>query len=180
MKYALIPGCRGYRVSNTGVVESCRKRVGLGSGNGTKSVLVNVWHRLNTRKDRDGYIHVRIHDDNNRKLFPGVHRLVLIAFCGQPANGMQTRHIDGDKTNNKLSNLTWGTCTENNRDRIKHGTIPRGEKHCHAKLTEDVVREIRELGKTMGPAAISRAIRIAVDPVNISAVLKGKTWKHVK
>ena len=53
-----------------------------------------------------------------------VHRLVLFAFVGAlPANTqrMEARHLDGNPTNNKLTNLAWGTVVENRADRRRLG-----------------------------------------------------------
>ena len=45
-----------------------------------------------------------------------VHRLVLQTFRGMPTETRSiTDHIDGDKTNNRLSNLEWVDYYENNR-----------------------------------------------------------------
>ena len=51
-----------------------------------------------------------------------VHRLVLTAFVGPAPDGMETRHGDGDPTNNALSNLSWGTHAANISDQVTHGT----------------------------------------------------------
>lgn len=53
-----------------------------------------------------------------------VHRLVLEAFVGPCPEGMETRHLDGDRRHNQLTNLMWGTPLENGADRIAHGNIP--------------------------------------------------------
>ena len=50
-----------------------------------------------------------------------VHRLVLLAFVGPSELGV--RHLDGDKLNNKLSNLAYGTQRENVHDSMRHGTF---------------------------------------------------------
>jgi hypothetical protein len=53
-----------------------------------------------------------------------VHRLVLFAFVGVPQSNVariETRHLDGNPTNNSLSNLTWGTVAENRADRRRLG-----------------------------------------------------------
>ena len=52
----------------------------------------------------------------------GVHVLVLEAFVGPRPPGLLVRHLDGDQLNNRLANLTWGTASENNRDKVIHGT----------------------------------------------------------
>ena len=60
-----------------------------------------------------GYLRVRLVKD--KKAFgTSIHRLVLMSFC--PVDGMEgleVDHIDGDKSNNVLSNLRWVTHEEN-------------------------------------------------------------------
>lgn len=51
-----------------------------------------------------------------------VHQLVAGAFHGPRPEGMETRHLDGDKTNNRADNLTYGTRAENMQDAVEHGT----------------------------------------------------------
>lgn len=48
-----------------------------------------------------------------------VHRLVLASFTG-PHDDLVVRHKNGDSTNNKLSNLEWGTHRENMDDQMSH------------------------------------------------------------
>lgn len=51
-----------------------------------------------------------------------VHRLVALAFIGQPPfDGAFVRHKDDDPTNNKPSNLCWGTQTQNMADAKRNG-----------------------------------------------------------
>lgn len=51
-----------------------------------------------------------------------VHRLVARTFYGPPPDGLQVRHLDGNSLNNHLSNLRYGTQSENNRDTLRHGS----------------------------------------------------------
>ena len=51
-----------------------------------------------------------------------VHRLVLAAFVGECPPGNWVRHLDGDRLNNSLSNLAYGTPSENAYDTVRHGT----------------------------------------------------------
>jgi len=60
-----------------------------------------------------------------------LHSLVMLAFVGPPPEGMQTRHLDGNAENNRLDNLAYGTCSENNLDKVRHGTHRNSRKtHC--------------------------------------------------
>lgn len=52
-----------------------------------------------------------------------VHHLVLLAFVGERPEvdaRSEIRHLDGDKTNNSLTNLVYGTIHENWEDRRRH------------------------------------------------------------
>lgn len=60
-----------------------------------------------------------------------VHKLVALAFIGPRPDGMEVRHRDGDALNPRLSNLAYGTSTQNAQDTIAHGNHPNGRKtHC--------------------------------------------------
>lgn len=51
-----------------------------------------------------------------------VHVLVLLAFVGPRPPCHEIRHLDGNRLNNTLTNLTYGTKSQNVRDAIAHGT----------------------------------------------------------
>ncbi len=62
-----------------------------------------------------------------------VHRLVMLTFAGPEPEGMEVRHLDGDRTNSRLANLAWGTHAENMQDQRAHGTHRNTVKtHCPA------------------------------------------------
>jgi Mor family transcriptional regulator len=52
----------------------------------------------------------------------------------------------------------------------------RGEEHCHAKLTETKVKQIRTSDK--GPVFLARKYNVTTQ--TIYNVLHKKTWRHVK
>lgn len=123
-----------------------------------------------------GYRSVDLFDGTHWKLYQ-VHRLVLAAFVGACPHGMESRHLDGDKTNNSRLNLAWGTHAENMADQVRHGTRARGTSMPTAKLTEAAVVEIRRRCKHASLRALSR--EFGVTPEAIRGVVRGLTWAHV-
>ncbi|MCX4911856.1 NUMOD4 motif-containing HNH endonuclease [Streptomyces sp. NBC_00878] len=119
-----------YEVSNHG-----RVRRSTGGSNCTKPGRV-----LKGSVDRYGYIVVRL-SRNGQVHDRKVHRLVCEAFHGP--SELQVRHLDGNRSNNTVANLLWGTAGENAADRDLHGTHRRGERSPRAKLTNRQVAQIR-------------------------------------
>ena len=62
--------------------------------------------------NRKGYIRVALSKDDTTKHID-IHRLVAQAFIPNPENKPEVNHIDGDKSNNEVSNLEWCTRKEN-------------------------------------------------------------------
>ena len=77
----------------------------------------------------------------------GIHRLVAKAFIPNPKKKPHINHIDGDKTNNHVSNLEWVTPSENRRHALETGLAVPGREMAkpNCKLTVDDVLEIRRL-----------------------------------
>ena len=69
--------------------------------------------------DRNGYNAVQL-KANGVGSTRYVHRLVLEAFVG-PADGRVCCHGNGDRKDNRLPNLRWGTYRDNALDKAKHG-----------------------------------------------------------
>jgi len=124
---------------------------------------------------RKGYLHVGPYKDGkNRTVW--VHKLILLAFIGPRPDGMEIMHIDGDKTNNALSNLRYGTPVENNQDKKNHGTHLVGERCGSSKLTESQVVEIRSLYATGRYSQTTLAKMFGVTQTPISLIVRNKTW----
>lgn len=77
-----------------------------------------------------------------------VHRTICELFNGDPKEGEQCRHLDGNRYNNAASNLKWGTPAENANDKILHGTNGAGEKNSMAKLSASDVEKMRNIRDT--------------------------------
>jgi len=50
-----------------------------------------------------------------------VHQLILKTFIGEPPEGMEVLHVNGDPSDNRLSNLRYGTRTDNILDVYRQG-----------------------------------------------------------
>lgn len=102
--------------------------------------------------------------------------LVCEAFHGPRPKGHQAAHNDGRPANNTPENLRWATPKENNADKKAHGTEPMGERHPNAKLTDDLVREIRAHPEISDRAF---AAKLGVCRATVNTVRTGKGWSHV-
>jgi hypothetical protein len=168
VEYRKVAGFTGYKVGDNGAVWSCRTFQG---------VVGNKWRKLSARTSKNGYINVVLCRGAGQKIQPtAVHRLVLEAFVGMCPEGMECCHRDGNRSNNSLSNLRWGTHQSNIDDREKHGKTRRGEYNGAAKLSQLNVNEIRTL-LSRGVAQKLIAKRFKVSQSAVSLIKLGKKWK---
>ena len=105
-----------------------------------------------------------------------VHRIVMAAFVGPRPPGKEVRHLNGDGSDNRISNLRYGTHAENMRDMEAHGTVPRGERNGHAVLDDQKVRFIRS--SDMAPGDLAEMF--GVGRGCIMKVINRERWRHVK
>jgi len=159
-----------YEVSNFGQVRSWNA---CGTGLADKPRIMRCKTTSQSR-----HLHVGIRKNNKTHYF-SVHKLVLEAFVAMRPEGMECCHNDGNPRNNRVENLRWDTTESNQRDRRRHGTDNGGERNGHAKLTEDEVKEIIQLGKTGKYLYRTLAAKFNVSRMTVSRVIQGKTWKHI-
>ncbi len=84
-------------------------------------------HVLNPAVGAHGYFTVRVFI-GTKGITKSVHSLVTRAFHGERLPGCESCHRNGDRHDNRPSNLRWGTSKENTADRARHGRLvtPRG------------------------------------------------------
>lgn len=172
-RWVAVKGYEGhYEVSSMGRVKSLARTKMVGMG-GLQEVPERICKPSTTM---GGYLLIGLWKDSKCKR-KSVHRLVIENFVGPCPPGMQCRHLDGDPTNNRLDNLSWGTVNENWKDKRRHGTAPVGERGGHAKLTKDEVRAvIAEF--TTGDFSKTELARIhGVSLGCICHILRGDSWK---
>ena len=111
---------------------------------GYDSYFVNengeVWsskrNKYLTKSFNKGYakVIIKINRVHHNKL---IHRLVAEAFIPNPENKPQVNHIDGNKSNNHVSNLEWCNQSENNKHAFKNGLMKITDK-CISNQKESV------------------------------------------
>lgn len=128
---------KNYKAGSDGHVYSRTRYAGFG-----RKVFVE-WYALKGHKTPKGYIVVSL-CHNNKKVTKAVHRLVCSAFHGRPTpKTLQVRHLNGDPSDNRPTNLRWGSQQENWLDRKAHGRGISGERHPMAMLTDPEREHIR-------------------------------------
>jgi len=159
-----IPGYEDYHVDENGNIFSTK---------------FNKLRKIKSNPDKKtGYLRVYLYVTSNPKKAKLVHRLVLETFRGPCPAGKEACHNNGNNSKNNLDNLRWGTPKSNHADMKKHGTLPMGETHVNAKLTESKVHLIRGFPKTKGRTAYLSKM-LGVSKSAIKFVISRRTWRHI-
>jgi len=165
-----VPSYEGlYEVSDRGEVRSLR-RMGKALTSGRP---------LRLAKSGNGYLRVTLSQGGKAQRF-SIHRIVLTAFIGIPNEHQEARHLNGCRTDNRLSNLAWGSRSENAQDRIRHGTHVdnRGERHGMTSLKNEDIRLIRSL-KAHGILQRTIAARLGIGEATVSRIVNRRGWTHI-
>ena len=159
-----IPGYPGYFVTENGVVFSNKT-----------GVFRTIKQTVNPVS---GYLQIMLRPSSKVQHARRLHTLVLTAFVGERPADRECRHLDGNKYNNHISNLIWGTKKDNLADRCAHGATAKNEDHGMSKLTNAEVRVIKKL---IALGVKNRRIGeiFNVTPSNVHCIRHGKTWKTV-
>lgn len=127
--------------------------------------------------NHNGYAQVGLRS-MGRRATVAVHLLVARAFLGPAPDGHEVDHVDGNKANNRFSNLEYLPPLENTRRAFALGLVPIGAARSTAKLTEDVVRAIRV--KLAAGESANRIARISgCSAKTVTQILHGRNWRHV-
>lgn len=109
-----------------------------------------------------------------------IHRLVAIHFIANKSKKPWVNHIDGNPSNNCVSNLEWCTPKENTHHwMITQNRIKLGENHSNSVLNNSDVVNIRMEYSTIKTPTRALAKRFGVSQYAIRCVINYTTWKHV-
>lgn len=159
-EWRAVPGWEGlYEISDQGRVRSLGRTGFMSDGR----ALVKKPRMLTPSLDRKGYQRVTL--TGSRRWKAGIHQLVLLAFVGPRAEGHEARHLDDDKDNNRLTNLAYGTSSENRRDAVRNGvhgqarktSCPRGHAYDYTKPNGSrVCRKCKALHRSVNPVFLRK------------------------
>lgn len=172
--WKFVAGYEGlYEVSNMGRVRSMKRLARNG-----KPIAERILKTpLNSQKRRL----VSLYKNQKSKSFHP-YNLVASAFMGVKPYGYIVCHKNGDRTDDRLANLYYGTHKQNTNDRIAHNTMFYGDRVHNAKLTNEQVNEVRSRYKfrckNNGTMALAKIY--GVSPSTISAVMSGQNWSSIQ
>jgi hypothetical protein len=158
-----IPGYEGlYRVSTMGRVWSFRKS-----------------RMLKPSPHRRGYVQVTLSGKDGSQETIEIHKIVMRTFDINPGNA-EINHINGDKTDARLSNLEYVTHIENVHHARDVLGVFIGERNPKAKFTDDQIREIRTLYAVGNLTQKAIAARYNTTQQRIHDIVTRKNWKHIE
>lgn len=132
-----IEGYEGhYEVSNLGRVKSLKRK---------KSMILRQWVAGGCRLlgVEPQYFHIVVSLEGHNKNLK-VHRVVAKAFIPNPEGYPQVNHLDGDRSNNKASNLQWTTNAGNSQHAISTGTHVSVKNNYRGVVRSDVKVEAKK------------------------------------
>lgn len=166
-----IPGYEGYyEASDQGRIRSLPRIDPLGRpwpGQVCNPTIASTGHQT-----------VSLHREGQRRRCL-VHRLIVAAFYGPIPSKTYVHHRNQDGADNRLVNLECVTPAKHNNVYHPIKRI-RGEQCTWAKLTEKDVRQIRRMYASGKYAQHELGRQFGVHQMQISRVVRRKTWKHVK
>jgi hypothetical protein len=138
----LVNGYENYLISKSGLVYSIKAK-----------------KLLKPTIDKKGYCKVALYNEQG-KLSISLHRLVALNYIENPDNKPQINHINGIKSDNKVTNLEWVTNKENTLHAIKNGL----RDEAHKKAVTDNQKQVVHL--TSG--IFYDSLKIACESLNIN------------
>lgn len=174
-----IPGWEGiYSVSNLGNVRSEHRIISERRPNGHKEKTYVINEKiLKQTPQPTGHLRVSLSKDSKIS-YRMTHTLVLLAFVGDKPEKTECCHIDGNPANNNLSNLYYGTRSQNISDAKRHETFPMGEHRPGALLNPQKALEIYKLCQN-GMSDKEIANKFNVTKGCVVQIRLGKNWKEV-
>ena len=125
----------------------------------------------------NGYFNIKLWDGKRNHHFY-VHRLVAINYIPNPNNLPEVNHIDGNRSNNHVSNLEWCDRTHNVNDYVQKGRgFYANTKVCQYDLMNNFIKEYDSF-YLAGEAVNCTGENISMAVRGKSKTAKGFIWKY--
>lgn len=176
-----LQGCPQYLVSSEGRIWSKTRIIKRPSGK-----YLRLGRFIKGRDDTHGYLTINIHNQGQKKNVK-IHRLVAKHFIENPDNKREVNHINGIKTDNRVSNLEWTTSKENKIHAWNIGLYSKqdrsklsGENNPTSKFTEKQVKEIRKIYAQGGISQKALGMMYNTSQAQIYYIVNRITWKNLE
>ena len=157
-----------YQVSNLGRVKSLSRRDRLNRVIQEKILKPGI--------NRYGYLYINLYKEGKGRNYY-VHRLVAKVFIPNPEDKPEVNHKDENKTNNKVENLEWVTCKENNNYGTRNKRSGKSQTNNKKKSKPIYGINIKTNEKIEFPSTME-AQRHGFSSGHIVDCLKGKQKSH--
>lgn len=107
----------------------------------------------------------------------GAHRVMCRLAHGEPpTREHHAAHSCGNRMCVNPNHIGWKTPSQNEADKVAHGTDVRGERNPCAKLNRQQVQDIRSMRGTKSQSSIARQFGVSRRAVGF--ILSGETWRE--
>ena len=161
VEYSVIAVAPNYRVGSDGSAWTRRQKVGNRWVDGD-------WTAMSPSVHHDGYRYITLYADG-RARSRKVSVLVCLAFIGPKPDGpgrQECCHDNGIPTDDRTSNLYWGTTKKNAEDRDGHG-----ERNGFAKLTDAQIADLLALKGVVSQTEAGK--RFGISQVHVGRIWAG-------
>lgn len=129
-----------------------------------------------------GYKEIGLQNDKGKTVFRRLHVLLALTFIGPRPENFDVCHNDGNKLNNKLSNLRYASKKDNMNDKLIHGNSPTNEKNSNCILSSADVCNIKKEYKRVSYCKSNSkelAKKYGVSRQTITDIVGGRARKYL-
>lgn len=105
--------------------------------------------------------------------------MVAEAFIPQPPGMTVCNHKNGDKHDNRVENLEWGTFGHNNRHARATGLQNQHGENCNlTKYSDQIVGAVRRVHAKYRPTFREMALLFDMSEMQVADIVKGRTRRR--